>query len=159
MKISYLVVFKHLNLLFLYERLAENKVKAVVVRQYLSTMAFLHITRLTFGKRFIDNNGVIDEQGQELKNILDSSLKSGTKKSAFAEFLPAWFSIFFNNENAALDAHNARTDSFTKKIMAEHTLARRNTGSTKNHFVDALLTLHLEYQISEDTVIGLLWVS
>ncbi|KAG6424643.1 hypothetical protein SASPL_115061 [Salvia splendens] len=135
----------------------ENEGKTVVVREYLSTMAFLHITRLTFGKRFIDSNGVIDEQGQELKNILDSSLKSGTKKSVIAEFLPVWFSIFFKNENAALDAHNSRTDSFTKKIMAEHTLARRNTGSSKNHFVDALLTLQEEYQLSEDTVIGLLW--
>ncbi|KAG6421611.1 hypothetical protein SASPL_118168 [Salvia splendens] len=103
----------------------KNKGKAMVVREYLSTMAFLHITRLTFGKRFIDSNGVIDEQGRELKNILNSSLKSGTKKSVSAEFLPVWFSIFYKNENAALDAHNARTDSFTKKIMAEHSLARR----------------------------------
>lgn len=122
-------------------------------------MAFLHITRLTFGKRFVDSEGVIDEQGKELKYILENALKSGTKKSAIAEFVPSWLAVFFGNENEALEAHNARTDRFTKTIMEEYRLSRRKTSSTKSHFVDALLTLKEEYQLSEDTIIGLLWVS
>lgn len=134
----------------------ENKGKALVLREYLSMMAFLHITRLTFGKRFIDSNGVIDEQGQELKNILNDAIKLGSKKSVFAEFLP-WLSFLFKDQNDALAEHDARADKFTKRIMEEHTLARRKTGNTKNHFVDALLTLQKEYELSEDTVIGLLW--
>lgn len=137
---------------------AENKGKALVLREYLSMMAFLHITRLTFGKRFIDSNGVIDEQGQELKNILNDAIKLGSKKSVFAEFLP-WLSFLFKHQNDALAEHDSRADKFTKRIMEEHTLARCKTGNTKNHFVDALLTLQKEYELSEDTVIGLLWVS
>ncbi|MCE2056089.1 hypothetical protein HAX54_044029 [Datura stramonium] len=41
--------------------------------------------------------------------------------------------------------------------MEEHTIAREKTGETKQHFVDALLTLQKEYDLSDDTVIGLLW--
>ncbi|KAL0346132.1 UNVERIFIED_CONTAM: cytochrome [Sesamum radiatum] len=133
----------------------ENKGKAFVLREYLGMMAFLHITRLTFGKRFMDSNGVIDEQGEELKAILHNGIKLGTKKS-WAEFLP-WFRFLFKAENQLLAEHDALADSFTKKIMQEHTLAREKTGNTKNHFVDALLTLQKEYDLSDDTVTGLLW--
>ncbi|CAA0812868.1 Cytochrome P450 98A3 [Striga hermonthica] len=133
----------------------ENKGKALVLREYLGMMAFLHITRLSFGKRFMDSNGVIDQQGEELKGILNNGIKLGTKKS-FAEFLP-WLRFLFKAENEALNEHDLRADSFTKKIMEEHTLARKKTGNTKNHFVDALLTLQKDYDLSEDTVIGLLW--
>ncbi|KAI3444284.1 hypothetical protein Pfo_000949 [Paulownia fortunei] len=133
----------------------ENKGKALVLREYLGMMAFLHITRLTFGKRFMDSNGVIDHQGEELKGILNNGIKLGTKKS-FAEFLP-WLRFLFKAENDALAEHDSRADSFTKKIMEEHTLARKKTGNTKSHFVDALLTLQKEYDLSEDSVIGLLW--
>jgi coumaroylquinate(coumaroylshikimate) 3'-monooxygenase len=133
----------------------ENKGKALVLRDYLGMMAFLHITRLTFGKRFMDSKGVIDHQGEELKGILNNGIKLGTKKS-FAEFLP-WLRFLFKAENEALEEHDSRADSFTKKIMEEHTTARKKTGNTKSHFVDALLTLQKQYDLSEDTVIGLLW--
>ncbi|NP_001291339.1 cytochrome P450 98A3 [Sesamum indicum] len=133
----------------------ENKGKALVLREYLGMMAFLHIARLTFGKRFMDSNGVVDGQGEELKAILHNGIKLGTKKS-WAEFLP-WFRFLFKTENQLLAEHDALADSFTKKIMQEHTLARQKTGNTKNHFVDALLTLQKEYDLSDDTVIGLLW--
>uniref|UniRef100_A0A1W7HBS0 Cytochrome P450 n=1 Tax=Scoparia dulcis TaxID=107240 RepID=A0A1W7HBS0_SCODU len=133
----------------------ENKGKPLVLREYLGLMAFLHITRLSFGKRFMDSNGIIDEQGEELKAILHNGIKLGTKKS-FAEFLP-WLRFLFKAENEALNEHDTRADNFTKKIMEEHTLARKKTGNTKSHFVDALLTLQKEYDLSEDTVIGLLW--
>ncbi|KAL0428434.1 UNVERIFIED_CONTAM: cytochrome [Sesamum latifolium] len=100
----------------------ENKGKALVLREYLGMMAFLHITRLTFGKRFMDSNGVIDGQGEELKAILNNGIKL---------VLP--------------------------RKSCKNTLARKKTGNTKNHFVDALLTLQKEYDLSDDTVIGLLW--
>nr|BAJ09387.1 p-coumarate 3-hydroxylase homolog [Scutellaria baicalensis] len=134
----------------------EKKGKALVLREYLGLMAFLHITRLTFGKRFMDESNVIDEQGEELKFILNNAITLGSKKSIFAEFLP-WFSFLFKAQNEALAAHDARGASFTKKIMDEHTQARLKTGNTKNHFVDALLTLQKDYDLSDDTVTGLLW--
>ncbi|XP_075508857.1 cytochrome P450 98A2-like [Primulina tabacum] len=133
----------------------ENKVKPLVLREYLGMMAFLHITRLTFGKRFMDDNGVVDEQGQELKEILHEGIRLSSRKSFFAEFIPLL--RFLNSDNEALAKVNARTDNFTKRIMEEHTLARQKTGNTKSHFVDALLTLQKEYELSEDTIISLLW--
>lgn len=133
----------------------ENKGKALMLREYLGMMAFLHITRLTFGKRFMNNEGVIDEQGQELKGILNDAIKLGTKKS-LAEYLPM-LRFLFKAENEALAEHDSRADHFTTKIMEEHTIARKKTGDTKNHFVDALLTLQKQYDLSQDTIIGLLW--
>ncbi|KAK4481783.1 hypothetical protein RD792_012694 [Penstemon davidsonii] len=133
----------------------ENVGKPLVLREYLGMMAFLHITRLSFGKRFMNSDGIIDEQGEELKGILNGAIKLGSKKS-FAEFLP-WLRFLFKAENDALAEHDYRADTFTKKIMQEHTLARKKTGNTKAHFVDALLTLQKEYDLSEDTIIGLLW--
>ncbi|XP_008246258.1 PREDICTED: cytochrome P450 98A2-like, partial [Prunus mume] len=41
--------------------------------------------------------------------------------------------------------------------MEEHTQARTKSGGAKQHFVDALLTLKDKYDLSEDTIIGLLW--
>ncbi|KAJ0679192.1 putative cytochrome P450 [Helianthus annuus] len=41
--------------------------------------------------------------------------------------------------------------------MEEHTAARLKSGGAKQHFVDALLTLQKQYDLSDDTVIGLLW--
>jgi hypothetical protein len=35
-------------------------------------VAFNNITRLAFGKRFMDSNGVIDEQGKEFKTIVSN---------------------------------------------------------------------------------------
>nr|WEX29781.1 p-coumarate 3-hydroxylase [Ligustrum robustum] len=133
----------------------EKKGKALMLREYLGMMAFLHVTRLTFGKRFMNNEGVIDGQGQELKGILNDAIKLGTKKS-LAEYLP-WFRFLFKAENEALAEHDSRADHFTKKIMEEHSIARKKTGDTKNHFVDALLTLQKQYDLSQDTIIGLLW--
>ncbi|KAL8041234.1 hypothetical protein ABFX02_10G152600 [Erythranthe guttata] len=133
----------------------ENKGKALVMRDYLGMMAFLHITRLSFGKRFMDSNGVVDSEGEELKAILDGAIQIGSRKS-FAEFLP-WLPFLFKAENEALAKHDSRADNFTKKIMEEHTLARKRTGNTKNHFIDAMLSLQKDYDISDDTIIGLLW--
>ncbi|KAL8041236.1 hypothetical protein ABFX02_10G152700 [Erythranthe guttata] len=133
----------------------ENKGKALVLRKHLEMMAFLHITRLSFGKRFMDSKGVVDAQGEELKDILNSSIKLSSKKS-IAEFIP-WLLYLFKAESEALAKNNTRSDDFTKKIMEEHNLARQKTGNTKSHFFDALLTLQKEYDLVEDTVIGLLW--
>ncbi|KAL3819668.1 hypothetical protein ACJIZ3_005573 [Penstemon smallii] len=133
----------------------ENKGKPLVLRTYLGQMAFLHITRLTFGKRFLNSNGEIDELGQEMRGILGSGTTLGTKKS-LAEYIP-FYKYLFKAENDAFEALDARADRFAKKIMEEHTLARKKTGNTKNHFIDAMLTIQNEYELSEDTIIGLLW--
>ncbi|XP_009628880.1 cytochrome P450 98A2-like isoform X1 [Nicotiana tomentosiformis] len=132
-----------------------NVGKSLIMRSYLGSVAFNNITRLTFGKRFMNSQGKVDAQGQELKDIVSNGMKIGGKLN-LGEFVP-WLRWAFKDDNEALKAQDSRLDRFTRVIMEEHTIARKQTGETKQHFVDALLTLQKEYDLSDDTVIGLLW--
>lgn len=130
---------------------------SLLMRDYLGAVAFNNITRLTFGKRFMNSEGEIDEQGQEFKGIVHNGIKIGAKLP-MGEYVP-WLRWAFKVDNEALENQNSRRDRLTRKIMEEHTIARKKTGDTKQHFVDALLTLQKQYDLIDDTVIGLLWVS
>nr|QDF44409.1 p-coumaroyl shikimate 3'-hydroxylase [Phacelia campanularia] len=132
----------------------ENNEKSLLVKKYLGAVAFNNITRLAFGKRFMNSEGVIDEQGKEFKEIVANGLKLGASL-AMAEHIP-WLRWLFPIDEAAFAKHGARRDRLTRAIMEEHTLARQTSGA-KQHFVDALLTLQEKYDLSEDTIIGLLW--
>lgn len=131
--------------------------KSLLMRNYLGSVAFNNITRLTFGKRFMNTEGEIDEQGQEFKGIVSNGIKIGAKLP-MGEYVP-WLRWAFKVDNEALENQSARRDRLTRRIMEEHTAARKKTGDTKQHFVDALLTLQKQYDLTDDTVIGLLWVS
>jgi len=111
---------------------------------------------LAFGKRFVNSEGVIDEQGVEFKGVVENGLKLGASL-AMAEHIP-WLRWMFPLEEEAFAKHGARRDRLTRAIMEEHTEARKKSGGAKHHFVDALLTLQDKYDLSEDTIIGLLWV-
>lgn len=126
------------------------------VREFLGAVSFNNITRLAFGKRFVNSDGVMDEQGLEFKAIVANGLKLGASL-AMAEHIP-WLRWMFPLEEEAFAKHGARRDRLTRAIMEEHTKARNQSGNVKNHFVDALLTLQDKYDLSEDTIIGLLWV-
>lgn len=139
----------------------ENKGKPLKVRRYIGTVSFNNITRLTFGKRFINSKGELDPLGKEFKGILSSGVKN-TKNSFLAEHLPwlRWLLQPLDKEKGEAAIHNARLDRFTREIMEEHAKVKsQNIGGVKQHFVDALLSLKDEYELSEDTIIGLLWVS
>lgn len=129
----------------------------MLVRKHLGTVAFNNITRLAFGKRYANSEDEIDEQGREFKEIISNGVQMGGSL-AIAEYIP-WLVWMFPQQEKALVQHFARRDRLTREIMVEHTQARTKTGDAKQHFVDALLTLKDEYDLSEDTVIGLLWVS
>ncbi|KAH6772433.1 cytochrome P450 [Perilla frutescens var. frutescens] len=129
--------------------------KPVVIKKYLASMAFHNITRLVFGKRFVDGQGAVDKQGQEFKAIAINGLKLGASL-AMAEHIP-WLRWMFPLDEDAFTQHGVRMERLTRDIMHEHTLARHKTGGAKNHFFDALLTLKDEYDLSEDTIIALLW--
>ena len=98
----------------------------------------------------------MDEQGVEFKAIVANGLKLGASL-AMAEHIP-WLRWMFPLEEEAFAKHGARRDRLTRAIMEEHTQARQKSGGAKQHFVDALLTLKEKYDLSEDTIIGLLWV-
>lgn len=135
---------------------AENKGKSLLVKKYLGAVAFNNITRLAFGKRFVNSEDVMDEQGLEFKAIVANGLKLGASLS-MAEHIP-WLRWMFPLEEGEFAKHGARRDRLTRAIMEEHTKARNNSGgAAKQHFVDALLTLQEKYDLSEDTIIGLLW--
>ncbi|OMO53909.1 Cytochrome P450 [Corchorus capsularis] len=133
----------------------ESKNKTLQVRDYLGAVAFNNITRLVFGKRFMNSEGIIDEQGKEFKGIVANGTKIGASL-AMAEHIP-WLRWMFPLEEEAFAKHAARRDNLTRTIMEEHTAARKKSGGAKQHFVDALLTLQEKYDLSDDTVIGLLW--
>nr|QDH76482.1 coumarate 3-hydroxylase [Populus hybrid cultivar]CAP47423.1 coumarate 3-hydroxylase [Populus x canadensis] len=96
----------------------------------------------------------MDPQGVEFKEIVATGLKLGASLT-MAEHIP-YLRGMFPLEEGAFAKHGARRDNVTKAIMEEHTLARQKSGA-KQHFVDALLTLQEKYDLSEDTIIGLLW--
>jgi len=131
-----------------------NEGKPLVVRNHLSMVAFNNITRLAFGKRFMNANGEVDEQGREFKTIVNNGIKIGASLSV-AEFI--WYLRWLCPLNEELyKTHNERRDRLTMKIIEEHAKALKESGA-KQHFVDALFTLKEQYDLSEDTVIGLLW--
>lgn len=136
---------------------AENEGKSVMVKKYLGAVSFNNITRLAFGKRFVNSEGIMDEQGVEFKAIVANGLKLGASL-AMAEHIP-WLRWMFPLEEEAFAKHGAHRDRLTRAIMEEHTQARQRSGDAKQHFVDALLTLQDKYDLSEDTIIGLLWVT
>ncbi|KAI4348570.1 hypothetical protein L6164_009279 [Bauhinia variegata] len=133
----------------------ENSGKTLILRKYLGAVSFNNITRLAFGKRFVNSEGKTDEQGQEFKAVVANGLKLGASL-AMAEHIP-WLRWMFPLEEEAFAKHGARRDRLTRAIMEEHTKAREKSGDAKQHFVDALLTLKDKYDLSEDTIIGLLW--
>ncbi|XP_010525432.1 PREDICTED: cytochrome P450 98A3 [Tarenaya hassleriana] len=135
--------------------LTDHKAKGLQLRKYIGAVAFNNITRLAFGKRFVNAEGIMDEQGLEFKAVVANGLKLGGSLS-IAEHIP-WLRWMFPLEEEAFAKHGSRRDRLTRKIMEEHTLARQKSGGAKQHFVDALLTLKDQYDLSEDTIIGLLW--
>ncbi|KAG0480449.1 hypothetical protein HPP92_011307 [Vanilla planifolia] len=126
----------------------------LVVRNHLSGVAFNNITRLAFGKRFVSSEGVLDSHGSEFKAIVANGLKFGASLS-LAEYV-SWLQWMFPLDEEAYAKHGARRDRLTRAIMEEHSQARKKSGA-RQHFVDALITLQEKYDLSEDTIIGLLW--
>jgi coumaroylquinate(coumaroylshikimate) 3'-monooxygenase len=120
-------------------------------------VAFNNITRIAFGKRFIDDQGNIDPQGKEFKEIISQGMKLGGSIK-MSEFIP-WIRWMFPLQTEEFVKHGNRRDVLTRAIMYEHTLAREKSGETKQHFVDALLTLQQQHDLTDTHIIGLLWVN
>ncbi|KAG6743657.1 hypothetical protein POTOM_052358 [Populus tomentosa] len=134
----------------------ENHGKILLVRKYLGDVAWNNITRLAFGKRFMNSEGIIDEQGQEFKAIVSDGFRLGASHS-MAEHIP-WLQWMFPLEEEAFAKLDARRDKLVRSIIEGHKKARKKSGGAKNHFVDALLTLQEKYDLSEVTFTSLLWL-
>lgn len=92
-----------------------------------------------------------------MRSVADNRLKLGASRN-IAEHVP-WLRWMFPLNEEAFAKHAARRDRLTREIMEDHNLARQKSGGAKQHFCDALLTLKEKYDLSDDTIIGLLWVS
>ncbi|OEL27938.1 Cytochrome P450 98A1 [Dichanthelium oligosanthes] len=128
--------------------------KPLVVRNHLSMVAFNNITRLAFGKRFVNAAGELDEQGREFKSIVDDATKIGGSLS-IARYVP-WLRWLAPVDDQLFKAHGDQRHRLAVKIMEEHAESLKQRGA-QQHFVDALFTLKEKYDLSDDTVICLLW--
>ncbi|WVZ60392.1 hypothetical protein U9M48_010424 [Paspalum notatum var. saurae] len=131
-----------------------NKGKPFVVKDHLAMVGFNNITRLAFGKRFMNAAGELDEQGREFKGIVTDSIKIGASLS-IAQFIP-WLRWMDPVDQKIFIAHEERRDRLTVKIMEEHAKALKQRGA-QQHFIDALFTLREKYDLSDINVICLLW--
>lgn len=133
----------------------------VDVKTYLSAVAFNNITRIVFGKKFVNQDGEIDAQGKEFKAVIAEGMKLGAslKTSEHIKYLRWMFPL----QEEAFARNNARRDNLTKAIMQEFATGGGDRGSdadsagSSQHFVNALLNFQKQYDLSEVTVITLLW--
>uniref|UniRef100_A0A0E0INB2 Cytochrome P450 n=1 Tax=Oryza nivara TaxID=4536 RepID=A0A0E0INB2_ORYNI len=133
----------------------EDEVTAMVESIYRAVTApgRLYSTMNEFN-RFIVAAGELDEQGCELKAIVKAGIKIGASLPIAEHILVLrWLNLV---DEELYNAHSARRDRFTRRIMDEHARELERHGA-KQHFVDALFTLRDQYDLSDDTVIGLLW--
>ncbi|KAH9290222.1 hypothetical protein KI387_034339, partial [Taxus chinensis] len=78
---------------------------SLIVKKYLSAVAFSNITRIAFGKRFVNEEGKMDPQGLEFKEIVGTGLKLGASLT-MAEHIP-YLRWMFPLEKGAFDKHGA----------------------------------------------------
>ncbi|KMT17031.1 hypothetical protein BVRB_2g042320 [Beta vulgaris subsp. vulgaris] len=135
---------------------SESRSKSLVVKKYIEAATFNNMTRLVFGKRFGDVDGVMCEGGLKFKAILANGLMLSESK-AMLEHKPL-LQRLFSSERKAFSKLGSQRDKLTKQIMEEHSLARQKSGELpKQHFLDALITLQEEYELSDDTITNILW--
>uniref|UniRef100_A0A803MMR9 Cytochrome P450 n=1 Tax=Chenopodium quinoa TaxID=63459 RepID=A0A803MMR9_CHEQI len=135
-----------------------NRSKSLVVRKYLEAATFNNITRLVFGKRFEGVDGVMSEQGLEIKATLANRLELIESESKAVWEHIRWLRWLFPLDSKAFAKHVARRDALTLQIMKEHSLAHQKSGETvKQSFIDALVTLQEKYDLSDDTITSILW--
>ncbi|KAG9157491.1 hypothetical protein Leryth_010323 [Lithospermum erythrorhizon] len=97
--------------------------------------------------------GIMNEEGKEFKDIAMHRIRISTNIS-IAEYVP-WLRLLFRVDNVEPAKYLEHREEFTGKILQERAIALLK--ENKQHFVDALLSLKKEYDLSEDTVVGLLW--
>ncbi|XP_056175358.1 cytochrome P450 98A2-like [Syzygium oleosum] len=135
----------------------EGQGRSLVVRKYLSSVAFNCISRLVFGKKFVTTAGEATEQGSEFKEIVAEGNRRGASLSLFVSEHVRWFGWVFRPDQEELRRHVARRDRLVRAIIGEGRLKAEQGRAAEQHFVDALLGMQESYDLSEETVIELLW--
>ncbi|KAK3440176.1 hypothetical protein EUGRSUZ_B00472 [Eucalyptus grandis] len=111
-----------------------NMGRSLVIRKCLNSVAYNCISWLVFRKRFMAAGGEATEQGLNFKEIV-------------AE----------RNRREELRRHVARRDRLVQVIIGEHRPKAVQGRAAKQHFLDALLGMQENYDLSEETEVELLW--
>lgn len=124
--------------------------RGLVIRRYVGAVAFNNITRLLFGKRFENEEGVLNQQGKEFVGNLTKKSEGGTFLAVFQEIW--WLTWVLWPQRIALTKMRAEEDDLKRAIMEDHI----GKGEEK-HFLGALLSIQEKYDLTQDDIGGLLW--
>ncbi|PWA50071.1 cytochrome P450 98A2 [Artemisia annua] len=129
--------------------------KGLVLKDYLWNFMFNSITRMIFGKSCVSSDGELAIEGRELKAILEAQFHAKVSLGILEEvWWLRWMSWIIDGENKALAA---RIHKFFEAVIHERELERENDNNTYPNFLDALLSRRKEYDLSNNTISGLLW--
>ncbi|KAK2973536.1 hypothetical protein RJ640_010591 [Escallonia rubra] len=132
-----------------------GKCNTLLVRKYLQQVAFNNITRMVIGKKFVDSEGKIDEQGLEIKAIITNQVKLSAS-IGITEHIP-WLRWMFWLKKEGFRKHEAQKDQLFRAIMDGHMLDQKKGGGVKLHTLDMSLMIENKYVLREDTIVGLIW--
>ncbi|XP_057951962.1 cytochrome P450 98A2-like [Malania oleifera] len=129
-----------------------NQARTLLLRNYVGQVALNVVTRLAIGKRFVNPERSMDKVVLEFKAVLAEERKLGASVP-LGEHIP-WLHRILRQDESAFARHEARKDRLIQAIIDEN---RPSEASQKHHFLDALLSLQKQYDLSEETIVGLLW--
>ncbi|XP_023643213.1 cytochrome P450 98A9 [Capsella rubella] len=131
----------------IFNGLMSDDQKPVVLRTYLGSVALNIVSRLVIGKTFEP------KEGREFKSIVDreTRLPGATKMLDYATWLKR-VSSWFTSDKAFVKHMDRRQNWFRRAVMDEE-----YAGRDKTCFVQSLLALKEKNELTEETVMGLVW--
>ncbi|KAI3504869.1 hypothetical protein L1887_26626 [Cichorium endivia] len=128
--------------------------KVLVVKNCLKKTTFNIVATMIFGNSFVDSNGELDSEGWELIAIMEAQFRAKVSLGIVEEVgWLRWLSWLKDDENKQIQSRNHRFFQ-----AAIHKKEKQNCTDHRNfNFLDALLSRCEEYNLSDDTISGLLW--
>uniref|UniRef100_A0A7N0V178 Cytochrome P450 n=1 Tax=Kalanchoe fedtschenkoi TaxID=63787 RepID=A0A7N0V178_KALFE len=131
--------------------------KSLELRRYLKMASFNCMTRIVLGKRFIDDEGVANEEGLELDAIIRESAMLNSS-IALMDCVPWLGGIGWMIGKKRFLRCQDRKTGFTRRMLAEcEARAKEGDGASKEYFLGALVSLREAHDLSEDNILGLVW--
>ncbi|XP_062030007.1 cytochrome P450 98A2-like [Rosa rugosa] len=127
--------------------------RGLVVKKYVGAVAFNNITRLLFGQRFGNEDGVLNKLGAEFVACLSKKAERGAFFAIVQEIW--WLRWVLWPQRIGLAKILADEDQLKRAIMEEHMQGSQGQGE-KKHFLGALLSLE-KYDLTQDNIGALLW--
>ncbi|CAM8984222.1 unnamed protein product [Rhodiola kirilowii] len=130
--------------------------RSLELRRYLDVASFNCITRIVLGKRFINNEGVTNEEGLELKAILIELAECNSSMSLM-DLIP-WLRGLGQIGERRFSRCQERKMRFLRGLLEDcEARVKESDGEAKGNFLCALVGLKEEHDLSEDNIVGLIW--